>query len=86
MGPRTMLGLPRTWAVSYTQSRCITWAARAPEMRDTQLFSIIKDTRTPTFVRHETRRARAEARPTGTHRDDRRPGTLAALGYETPRA
>ena len=34
-----------------------------PEMRDTQLFSIIKDTRTPTFVRTKSRRARAEAVP-----------------------
>ena len=29
-GEIAMLGWPRAWAVSYTQSRCITWAARAP--------------------------------------------------------
>ena len=43
MGTRTMRGWPRAWAVSYTQSRCITWALpERPEMLDTLLFSIKK--------------------------------------------
>ena len=43
MGTRTMRGWPRAWAVSYTQSRCITWALpERPKMLDTLLFSIKK--------------------------------------------
>ena len=46
MGTRTMRGWPRAWAVSYTQSRCITWALpERPEMLDTLLFSIKRDAR-----------------------------------------
>ncbi len=35
---------------------------------------------------HEISPGARRSCPTGTHRDDCYPGTLAALGYETPRA
>ena len=56
MGTRTMRGWPRAWAVSYTQSRYITWAraARAPGNAGYSAFQHKKR-------RTKSRRACAEA-------------------------
>ena len=58
MGTRTMRGWPRAWAVSYTQSRYITWAraARAPGNAGYSAFQHKKR-------RTKSRRACAEAAP-----------------------